>query len=70
MKKQVADNKHVYDKILKSIDDIMWRILFDDIAYVDKVRIVGPARWRAKTEDDRFAKIRYSFILMFLFLKM
>ena len=56
LKQKLADYEHTYDKILKSTDDIMWHVLFDDIAYVEKVRIVGPARWRAKTEDDKFAK--------------
>ena len=45
LKQKLADYEHTYDKIFKSTADIMRHVLFDDIAYVEKVRIVGPPRW-------------------------
>jgi len=37
---------HRLDVLQKVIDDVLWYHRVGDIAYVDKVRIVGPPRWR------------------------
>jgi len=55
LKKMVEDNNHTYDIIIKKVDDLMWHKILDDIAYVDKVRLTGPPRWKPKKENDKFA---------------
>lgn len=37
---------HRLDELEKAIDDILWYHRVGDVAYVDKVRIVGPPRWK------------------------
>jgi dipeptidyl aminopeptidase/acylaminoacyl peptidase len=39
---------HRLDVIEKAIDDILWYNKVGDVAYIDKVRIVGPPLWREK----------------------
>ncbi|MFA5713801.1 MAG: prolyl oligopeptidase family serine peptidase [Bacteroidales bacterium] len=51
----VRNQKHTHDVIIKRVDDLMWHELLGDVAFVDKVRLAGPARWKPKKEDDRFA---------------
>ena len=38
--------RHRLDELEKAIDDILWYHKVGDVAYVDKVRIVGPPRWK------------------------
>ena len=56
LKRQIENQRHTYDQIIKKVDDLMWHQMVGDIAFVDKVRLTGPPRWKAKSEDDRFAK--------------
>ena len=55
LKKVVENYRHTYDQIIKKVDDLMWHEMLGDISYVDKVRLVGPPRWKPRSEDDRFA---------------
>jgi len=55
LRKTVDDYQHTHDVIIKRVDDLMWHTVLNDIAYVDKVRLTGPPRWKSKSEDDRFA---------------
>ena len=49
-------NTHIFDQIIKNVDDLMWHQMLGDISYVDKVRLAGPPRWKPKSSDDRFAE--------------
>src|SRR3989339_551415 len=55
LKKQLENNEHTYDLIIKKIDDISWFQKLGDLAYIDKVRLAGPPRWKPKSSDDKFA---------------
>ena len=55
LKKQLTDYRHTHDQIIKKVDDLMWFQMLGDVAFVDKVRLTGPARWKSKTENDKFA---------------
>ena len=55
LKRQLDGYRHTNDVIIKKIDDLMWHKMLEDIAYVDKVRLTGPPRWKPLREDDRFA---------------
>ena len=46
LKQQFDWLSHRLDQLEKSIDDGRWFDRVGDVAYVDKVRIVGPPRWR------------------------
>jgi len=46
LKQQFEDLNHRLDQLEKSIDDILWFERVGDVALVDKVRIVGPPRWK------------------------
>ncbi len=46
LKRQFEDLSHRFDELQKSIDDVLWFERVGDIAFVDKVRIVGPPRWK------------------------
>lgn len=55
LKRQIEDNNHTYDLLIKKIDDILWNQKVGDIAFIDKVRLTGPPRWKPKNKDDKFA---------------
>ncbi len=55
LKRQVENYRHTFDQVIKRVDDLMWHKKLEDIAYVDKVRLTGPPRWKPLREDDRFA---------------
>ena len=55
LKSMIKNTSHTYDQIIKKVDDLMWRDMLGDIAFVDKVRLTGPPRWKAKKKDDKFA---------------
>ncbi len=46
LKQQFAALSDRFDELEKSIDDILWFERVGDVAFVDKVRIVGPPRWK------------------------
>ncbi len=55
LRKQIENNNHTYDQILKNIDDVLWFNRVGDVAFVDKVRLTSTPRWKPRTKDDRFA---------------
>lgn len=56
LKRQVEGYRHSFDQVFKKVDDLMWHKMLEDIAFVDKVRLTGPPRWKPLKEDDKFAK--------------
>lgn len=61
LSQDIAMQQHEYDKVMKAVDDLLWYEKVGDIAYIDKIRITGPARWKPKSADDRFAANRLQF---------
>ncbi|VBB48159.1 conserved hypothetical protein [uncultured Paludibacter sp.] len=61
LKKQIENNNHTFDQILKNIDDVLWFERVGDVAFIDKVRIASTPRWKPRTPDDRFAKNKLQF---------
>jgi dienelactone hydrolase len=43
---QIADMEHRFDVVNKNIDDLLWMERVGDVAFVDKVYITGPPRWK------------------------
>jgi dipeptidyl aminopeptidase/acylaminoacyl peptidase len=46
LRQQFEALNHRLDVLEKAIDDVTWFERVGDVAYVDKVRIVGPPRWK------------------------
>lgn len=46
LRRQFESFQHRMNELEKAIDDVLWFHRLGDVAYVDKVRIVGPPRWR------------------------
>lgn len=46
---------HRLDKLSKLIDDVLWNQKLGDLAYVDKLYMYGPARWK----DDKTTHMGY-----------
>ena len=46
LRQQFESLSHRLDEIEKTIDDVLWFDRVGDVAWVDKVRIVGPPRWK------------------------
>jgi dipeptidyl aminopeptidase/acylaminoacyl peptidase len=42
---------HRIDQLSKQIDDLMWQQKVGDVAFIDKLYICGPARWKEKKPD-------------------
>ena len=40
--------RHRLDRLEKMVDDLMWHQRLEDIAYVDKVYMYGPPKWKEK----------------------
>lgn len=38
--------QHEFDQVLKKVDDLLWQEKVGDLAYIDKVFLCGPARWK------------------------
>ncbi len=43
---QLQSMKHTYDVLEKKIDDMLWFKKLEDVAWVDKVYIYGPPKWK------------------------
>lgn len=56
LRRQVDGYRHSFDQVVKRVDDLMWHKMLEDIAFVDKVRLTGPPRWKPLRADDKFAK--------------
>lgn len=50
LKEDNENLRHRLDIIEKSIDDILWYDKVGSVAYIDKVYIYGPPRWKIKNE--------------------
>ncbi len=61
LKKQVENQSHTYDMILKQIDDNLWFNRVGDVAFIDKVKITSTPRWKPKSKNDRFADNKLQF---------
>lgn len=61
LEQKVSDYEHRFDILEKQIDDLMWWQRLGETAYVDKVRLTGTPRWKAKNPDDRFAGNKLQF---------
>lgn len=46
LRQQFESLRHELSQLQKTIDDVLWFQRVGDVAYVDKVRIVGPPRWK------------------------
>jgi dipeptidyl aminopeptidase/acylaminoacyl peptidase len=55
LKKYNENLRHRLDQIEKSIDDILWFQRVGDIAFVDKIFMTGPPRWKEKNPDAQGA---------------
>ncbi len=55
LSRQVSDMRHTFDALTKKIDDILWYEKLEDMAYVDKVYIYGPPKWKEKNPDAQGA---------------
>ena len=51
LEEQLGDYKHIFDKLEKQIDDLLWFQRVDDIATIDKVFIYGPPPANVKNPD-------------------
>ncbi len=56
MEKQFESLRHRLDVLQKVIDDVLWYHKVGDVAWVDKVRIVGPPRWKVPNPNALGAK--------------
>jgi hypothetical protein len=46
LSKAIESLQHRLDEIEKSIDDVTWFERVGEVAFIEKVRIVGPPRWK------------------------
>lgn len=46
LRQELESIRHELGQLQKTIDDVLWFQRVGDVAYVDKVRIVGPPRWK------------------------
>ena len=44
LKSQISNLRHTYDRIQKSIDDLLMFERFGDVAFIDKVYLTGPPK--------------------------
>ena len=48
LEKQNEYLEHRLDVLVKKIDDVIWRQHIEDVAFMDKVYITGPPKWKEK----------------------
>lgn len=56
LEKQNENIKHRLDVLEKGIDDVMWYHRVGDAAFIDKVYLTGPPRWKVKNPTAMGAK--------------
>ncbi|MEO1653598.1 MAG: prolyl oligopeptidase family serine peptidase [Bacteroidota bacterium] len=44
LQRQISNLRHSFDRLQKSIDDILWHDRLGDVAYIDKVYLTGPPK--------------------------
>lgn len=52
---QISSMEHTFDVLNKKIDDILWFKKLEDVAFVDKVYIYGPPKWKEENPDAQGA---------------
>jgi len=55
LNKKISGMRHTFDALSKKIDDILWLKKLEDVAYVDKVYIYGPPKWKEENADAQGA---------------
>lgn len=55
IQKSQENTDHRFDALAKAIDDVLWFDRVGDIAYVDKLYICGPPKWKEKNPDAKGA---------------
>ncbi len=55
LNEQIEDMEHTFNKLEKNIDDLLWFQRVGDVAFVDKVYIYGPPKWKEETPNAQDA---------------
>jgi dipeptidyl aminopeptidase/acylaminoacyl peptidase len=55
LNKEIRTMEHSFDVLNKKIDDILWMQKLEDVAWVDKVYIYGPPKWKEENPDAQGA---------------
>jgi len=55
LKKNTEDLNHQMDQLAKMIDDVLWYNKVGDVAFVDKLYIYGPPKWKEKNPTAKDA---------------
>jgi len=55
LNQQISSLEHTFDVLNKKIDDILWMQKLEDVAWVDKVYIYGPPKWKEDNPDAQGA---------------
>ena len=55
LNQQISSLEHTFDVLNKKIDDILWMQKLEDVAWVDKVYIYGPPKWKEENPDAQGA---------------
>lgn len=51
LNQQISNMQHTFDVLEKRIDDLLWIQKLEDVAWVDKVYIYGPPKWKEEHPD-------------------
>jgi dipeptidyl aminopeptidase/acylaminoacyl peptidase len=51
LNRQISNMRHTFDVLEKKIDDVLWFQKLEDVAWVDKVYIYGPPKWKEADPD-------------------
>lgn len=46
LNQKIEDLSYAFDVVIKNIDDVLWYHKVGDVAYIDKVYLWGPPRWK------------------------
>lgn len=55
LNQKVDDMQHTFDVLNKNIDDLLWFQRVGDVAFVDKVYIYGPPKWKEENPNAQGA---------------
>jgi len=55
LNQKVDDMQHTFDVLNKNIDDLLWFQRIGDVAFVDKVYIYGPPKWKEENPNAQGA---------------
>jgi predicted alpha/beta-fold hydrolase len=51
LNRQISNMRHTFDVLEKKIDDVLWFQKLEDVAWVDKVYLYGPPKWKEADPD-------------------